>query len=88
MQQNDERRCRRCLTRFHSAAYAVQELAPGEASVYFQMGKLYKRLGQLDAALKHLSHALDLRPASGDANLIKAAIEKLRQPDEADEEEM
>ncbi|EIE23188.1 TPR-like protein [Coccomyxa subellipsoidea C-169] len=67
---------------------ALRDIAPREASVWFQMGKIYKRLDRPDEALQHLCHALDLKPSSGDANLIKAAIEKLRQSDEADEEEM
>ena len=75
---------RRCLKAF----CLLQDIAPLEASVWFQMGKIYKRLERPDMALQHFSHALDLKPSSGDANLIKAAIEKLRQPDEADEEEM
>lgn len=66
----------------------LQDIAPREASVWFQMGKIYKRLERPDMALQHFCHALDLKPSSGDTNLIKAAIEKLRQPDDADEEEM
>ena len=64
----------------------MQDLAPREASVWFQMGKIYKKMDRRDEALRHFSHALDLRPASGDANLIKAAIEKLHVSDEAEDE--
>lgn len=54
--------------------------------MWFQMGKIYKKMDRRDEALRHFSHALDLRPASGDANLIKAAIEKLHVSDEAEDE--
>jgi anaphase-promoting complex subunit 3 len=64
----------------------VQDLAPREASVWFQMGKIYKRLDMPDEALRHFSHALDLKPSSGDANLIKAAIEKLHVSEDAEDE--
>ena len=81
----------RNITSFSSPMLGVmrmQDIAPREASVWFQMGKIYKRLERPDQALQHFCHALDLKPSSGDANLIKAAIEKLRQSDETDEEEM
>ncbi|BDA50167.1 Cell division cycle protein 27 homolog [Coccomyxa sp. Obi] len=71
-----------------SELQSLRDIAPREASVWFQMGKIYKRLDRPDQALQHFCHALDLKPSSGDANLIKAAIEKLRQSDETDEEEM
>ena len=67
---------------------AAQDIAPREASVWFQMGRIYKRLDQPDQALAHFCTALDLKPSAADANLIKAAIEKLRVSDESEEEEI
>lgn len=66
----------------------VQHIAPREATVYFQMGRLYKKLGNADAALTHLNHALDLKPASTDQNLIKSAIERLHMDDDEVEDEI
>ena len=62
----------------------AQDLAPREASIWFQMGKIYKRLGAPDQALAHFCRALDLKPPSADAALIKGAIEKLRASEEAE----
>ena len=67
---------------------AVQDIAPREASVWFQMGRIYKRLDQPDQALAHFCTALDLKPSASDANLIKAAIEKIRLSDDSEEEEI
>lgn len=46
------------------------------------MGRIYKKLRQVDKALTHFCHAMDLKPTSTDANLIKSAIEKLHVDDE------
>ncbi len=66
----------------------AQDIAPKEASVWFQMGKIFKRLEALDDALLHFNHALDLKPSSGDNALIKQAIEKLHVSDDIAEEEI
>ena len=66
----------------------AQDLAPREASVWFQLGKVHKRLEQPDAALMAFNMALDLKPSAADANLIKSAIERVRAPDEEPEEEI
>lgn len=66
----------------------MQEIAPNEASVWFQMGKIYKKLEQHNEALKHFNTALDLKPSSSDSNLIKSAIEKIKISDESDDEEI
>ncbi len=66
----------------------LQDVAPKEASVWFQMGKIFKRLELLEDALLHFNHALDLQPSSGDTALIKQAIEKLNVPDGIEEEEI
>lgn len=54
--------------------------------MWFQMGRIYKRLDQPNQALAHFCTALDLRPSAADVNLIKAAIEKIRASDESEEE--
>lgn len=63
---------------------ALLQLAPRESSVYFLLGKVYKRLEQPEKAMLHFSLALDHKPSSNDANLIKAAIEKLHEPESFD----
>ncbi len=52
------------------------------------MGKLFKKLNQVDEALKHFNAALDLRPSSADMNLIKSSIEKVQISADSDEEEI
>jgi anaphase-promoting complex subunit 3 len=66
----------------------AQELAPKEASIWFQMGKIYKKKRLNDDALAHFRIALDLKPSSNDLNLIKSAIEKLNLADDEQEEEI
>ena len=56
--------------------------------MWFQMGKIFKRLDLLNDALLHFDHALDLQPSSGDTALIKQAIEKLHVSDDIAEEEI
>lgn len=41
-----------------------------------------------DEAMACFANALDLQPPSADTNLIKSAIEKLRTPDDNEEEEI
>lgn len=69
-------------------ACVLQDIAPREASVHFQMGRLHKRLGDLDAALACFNAALDLQPSTTDAGLIKAAIDKLLVADEETDDEL
>lgn len=66
----------------------LQEIAPNEASVWFQMGKIFKKLENHNEALRHFNTALDLKPSSSDSNLIKSAIEKIKISDESDGEEI
>jgi len=61
------------------------EMAPKEGSVYFVLGKVYKKLGEQSKAMVYLTRALDLSPK--DAQQIKAAILNLEKEDNADEEE-
>ena len=56
--------------------------------MWFQMGKIFKRLEQHSEALRHFNTALDLKPSSSDSNLIKSAIEKIKISDESDDEEI
>jgi len=67
---------------------ALKEVAPREASVFFLMGKIYKKLDLPDQAMVNFSVALDLKPASGDVNLIKSAIEKLHVPDDSEDDDL
>ena len=58
---------------------SVRDSAPREASVHFLIGKVHKKLGDNDAAMISFVRALDLDPK--DNNLIKAAIDRLDEPD-------
>lgn len=49
----------------------LNEVAPRESSVFFLMGKIYKRLNMPEQAMHHFCIALDLKPSSADVNLIK-----------------
>ena len=66
----------------------LKEVAPREASVFFLIGRIHKKLGAADDAMTNFSTALDLKPASADVNLIKGAIEKLHMPDDSEEEDL
>ena len=66
---------------------ALKSQAPREASVYFLMGKIYRKLDNRDAAMVNFNVALDLKPSSSDANEIKSAIEKLNVPHAEEDEE-
>ncbi|KAL7467940.1 hypothetical protein ACHAXS_008169 [Conticribra weissflogii] len=57
----------------------VRCAAPRESSVHFNMGKVLKRLGQPEKAMRCFLTALDLDPK--DNNLIKAAMDRLDEPD-------
>ncbi len=66
----------------------MQDKAPKEASVYFQIGKIFQKLAKTEKALFYFSTALDLKPSTTDVGMIKSAIEKLRISNDSDEEEM
>jgi len=66
----------------------LQEIAPKEASVFFLMGRIYKKLGLQEKAMINFSIALDLRPSNADVNSIKSAIEKLDSDEVSDEEDL
>jgi len=61
----------------------VRSAAPKEASVHFNMGKVHKRLGNPSQAMRCFLTALDLDPK--DNNLIKAAMDRLDEPDVEEE---
>lgn len=63
------------------AARELLNVASQEPSIYFLLGKIYKRMEQQEKAILHLSMALDLKPPTQEVNLIKAFIEKLNVPD-------
>lgn len=56
--------------------------------MYFQIGKIFRKLAKTDKALLYFSTALDLKPSTTDVGMIKSAIEKLRISNDSDEEEM
>jgi anaphase-promoting complex subunit 3 len=64
----------------------LHHIVPKEASVLFQRGKVLKRLGHREEALKNFSDALDLQPPSIDANLIKAAIDRISSGKDGEDE--
>lgn len=61
----------------------VRSAAPREASVHYNMGKVLKRLGRPEKAMRCFLTALDLDPK--DNNLIKAAMDRLDEPDVEEE---
>ena len=62
----------------------VRDAAPREATVHFAIGRMLKRLGRLEDAMKCFLTAMDLDPK--DSQLIKSAMDKLEEPD-VDEED-
>lgn len=57
----------------------VRDNVPRESSVQYIMGNVCKKLGKIEQAMRCYMTALDLDPK--DSNLIKAAIDKLDEPD-------
>lgn len=57
----------------------VRDAAPREATVHFAMGKVLKRLGRRDEAMKCFLTAMDLDPK--DNQMIKSAMDKLDEPE-------
>lgn len=52
----------------------LKEIVPKESLVYFLIGKVHKKLGQMDLAMMNFSWAMDLDP-KGANNQIKEAID-------------
>eukprot|EP00934_Nitzschia_sp_Nitz4_P000813 Nitzschia sp. Nitz4//scaffold50_size126154//50869//51894//NITZ4_003681-RA/size126154-exonerate_protein2genome-gene-0.91-mRNA-1//-1//CDS//3329553686//813//frame0 len=74
------------LNRFEEALKElekVRDAAPREATVHLAMGKVLKRLGRPDQAMRCFLTALDLDPK--DNQLIKLAMDTLDEPDMEDE---
>eukprot|EP00474_Spongospora_subterranea_P004067 CRZ04525.1 hypothetical protein [Spongospora subterranea] len=66
------------MENYDQALEELQQLAdaaPREASVYFMMGKMCKKRGELLKALMHFTTCLDLDPKDG--HLVKNGIDKL-----------
>jgi len=59
-------------------------LVPKEAPVFIMIGKIQKKLGRLDLALKAFNTALELDPK--DTNMVKTLIDKLDQSQEVETE--
>eukprot|EP00808_Paulinella_micropora_P012965 g61510.t1 len=55
----------------------VTQLAPNEATVHYDMGKLYKKLNMPQSAMLCFLRALDLKPHNPDFNQIKNALDQL-----------
>ncbi|XP_064646456.1 cell division cycle protein 27 homolog [Lineus longissimus] len=53
----------------------LKEIVPKESLVYFLIGKVHKKLGNMDLAMMNFSWAMDLDP-KGANNQIKEAIDK------------
>jgi anaphase-promoting complex subunit 3 len=48
---------------------------PKEAPIHIVIGKIYKKMGNIDRALHHFTKALDLDPK--DTNMVKSLIDKI-----------
>jgi len=48
---------------------------PKEAPIHIVIGKIYKKLGNVEKALHHFTKALDLDPK--DTNMVKSLIDKI-----------
>ncbi|EFA78389.1 anaphase promoting complex subunit 3 [Heterostelium album PN500] len=77
------------LEQYHLALSELEEfkeIAPKEISIYILMGKVYKRLGQLEKAHDSLTIALDMGPEN--SNYIRSIIDKLYLEDEIDNQDI
>jgi anaphase-promoting complex subunit 3 len=66
------------LERFDEALdvyLSLLQQVPKEAPIHIQIGKIYKRLGNIDLSLKYFNKALDLDPK--DTNMVKGLIDKI-----------
>ena len=62
------------------------ETCPKEAPIHVLAGKIYKKQGRKDVALKHYEAALDLDPK--DTSMVKSLIDKLHGDNEFGEEKI
>ncbi|KAJ0403607.1 hypothetical protein ATCC90586_008760 [Pythium insidiosum] len=77
------------LHRFDEALRELREVrnfAPRESSVHFMMGKVAKKLGRVEEAMRCFTTALYFHPK--DNNVIKAAIDKIHEPDLEDDDRL
>mmetsp|Transcript_15917 Transcript_15917/g.11513 ORF Transcript_15917/g.11513 Transcript_15917/m.11513 type:complete len:84 (-) Transcript_15917:39-290(-) len=66
------------LERYEEALKVLLELmvqVPKEAPIHIVIGKIYKKLGNVEKALHHFTKALDLDPK--DTNMVKSLIDKI-----------
>jgi anaphase-promoting complex subunit 3 len=63
----------------------VRQQAPREPPVHILMGRVSRKLGRVQDALKHFSAAIDLDPKESAS--LKAEIEHLDEPDEDEDDE-
>uniref|UniRef100_A0A240PK86 Cell division cycle protein 27 homolog n=1 Tax=Anopheles epiroticus TaxID=199890 RepID=A0A240PK86_9DIPT len=74
------------MGRYHEALKELEELkqiVPKEAMVYYLMGKIHKKLGNVDLALMHLSWATDLG-SKGANNQIKDNFDSIIRTQDGD----
>lgn len=64
----------------------VRNFAPRESSVHFMMGKVAKKLGRVEDAMRFFTTALYFHPK--DNNVIKSAIDKIHEPDLDDDDRL
>ena len=57
---------------------------PKEAPVYVSIGKIYKKMGKINEALKFFNGALDLDPK--DINQVKSMIDRIHQSEELNDD--
>jgi len=67
---------------------ALRDLAPREAPVHALLGRVYRQLGHADRALRSLAAALALSPPDADASGVKAALERVHQPEDTQGDEL
>jgi len=75
------------LERFEEALHELEllkDLNPNEQEVFCLMGKVCKRLNRIGDARKYYMTAIDLNPK--DTNTIKAAIDRLEEPEMEEDE--
>lgn len=75
------------LEKYNEALQVLLELmaqVPKEAPIHIVIGKIYKKLGNVDKALQHFTKALDLDPK--DTNMVKSLIDKIHSNNDANED--
>lgn len=64
---------------------SIAEATPKEVAVLYMMGRIHKRLKDLDKAQFYLTQALDIDRDSKTSNIIKSTIDSLHVADSPDE---